>query len=441
MHASQFEANLTSIEAEKSVLGAILLDGLPAMDACTRLQPEHFHLDSHRVLFRECRRLLNENPVLDAVVLLKALRGRVDELGGAAYISSLSDSVYRRFDPSQRIETIIETWKLRRGRDVCADFRTRFESGSPSAETLADLQASVFDAIQESSEHDDPLVSTYSDDAFADLMSRSTAQDSLGVSYGMATLDAWTGGMQPGEVTVVGARSGVGKTSLMCQAVAANARKTLPVAVFSLESSRAVLLEGLWGVVAGVEARKIQKPYLLNLSEREALCQAKKVVDSWPLRIYDKAELDINQIVALARLNIRQFGAKLVCVDYAQSVESEGKDERIRVANVSRKLTKMAKTEKCPLLLTSQLRKVSIEQYAHPPTAADLRETDQMNNDAHVIVLLHRPYDSETCSISYDASLIIPKMRRGQTGALQATFNPRNLCFEPADCRRGMNVA
>ena len=391
MHAEELEPALTSIEAERSVLGAILLDGMTAMDACIRLQPEHFYLDSHRVLFRECRRLLSENTILDAVVLMNALGRSVDELGGAAYITSLSDGVYRRFDPSQRVDTILEMWKLRRGRDLCAAFRSRFESGEPSAEILADLQASTFDAIQESSEHDEPLVCAYSDQAFEDLMARSVQQDSQGVSYGMASLDTWTGGMQPGEVTVVGARSGVGKTSLMCQAVVANARKGVPVAVFSLESSRAVLLEGIWGVISGVEARKIQKPYLLNMSERQALKTAKNTVDSWPLRIYDKAELDINQIVALARLNIRQFGAKLVCVDYAQSVESEGKDERMRVANVSRKLTKMAKTEKCPLLLTSQLRKVPIEQSSHLQTAAALPETDQMNHDAHVIVLLHRP--------------------------------------------------
>lgn len=422
--------NHYSLEAERSVLGALMSDYPVALDACLRLRPEHFFLASHRSIFSTCQRLLGAHTKLDLLAVRTALGTELDGLGGMAYLSELTEGIYRGFDPSQRVDSIIEKWKLRRGIQICSNYSARFDGGDCAEDTLAALQADVFDAIQDAAEHDDPHVDSYTDAALNDLMERATAPDSTGLSYGLDSLDAWTGGMHPGQVTVCGARSGVGKTSLMKQATVANASKGIPVALFSLEASRSEVLEGLWAIVSGIEARKVSRPHLLTHDERTRLASAAKMVRAWPLRIYDNAQLTIDQIVALARMNVRAHGAKLICVDYAQSVEAEGKDERTKVQAVSRKLTKMAKSEQCALMLLSQLRKMPHEQYSRLPTAADLRETGQLENDAHVIVLLHRGWDDENQRISNDATIIIPKIRRGQTGALPAHFNPADLRFE-----------
>jgi replicative DNA helicase len=422
--------SLYSEDAERSVLGALLVDGLTAMDECLRLRPEHFYLQSHQEIFRAFRSQLADHPAIDAMATKNALGSRIDAVGGIPYIMDLSAGIFRGFDITQRVDTILEKWKLRRGVEICHQYGARFRAGESSAETLSALQSEVLDAIQETVDQDEPLVAAYSDAAFDELMQKAFSANATGLSYGVTPLDSWTCGMQPGQVTVVGARSGVGKSALMKQAAVANAGKGIPVTMFSLEMTRDEIIGALWAIVSGVEYRKVTRPHLLRPDERAALQAAMQTVKGWPLRIYDRAELDINQIVALARMNVRRFGAKLVCVDYAQSVEAEGRDERTKVASVSRKLTKMAKAEQCSMMLLSQLRKVPSEQYKYAPTVADLRETGQLENDAHVVILLHRGWDSDAHRIEDKAAIIIPKMRAGRTGALEAKFNPNNLCFE-----------
>ena len=418
------------IEAERTVLGSVITDSTNLMGACLRLQPEHFVLGSHRTVFQACLKLADKQATFDLRDVRTALGAGLDALGGDGWLAGLLDGIPRRFEPSRYADDIIEAWRVRRGLEICAGYAARFELGEPSVETLAALQADVMDAIADGSAVDEPHVEAYSDAAFADLMERAMRQSSSGLRFGMTDLDAWTSGMQPGQVTVVGARSGVGKSSLMKQATVANCSAGVPVTLFSLEMSRQEILEGIWSIVSGVEFRKVSRPYLLCAPERDLLALACEKVKAWPLRIYDKADLYLDQIVSLGRLNVRQFGAQLVCVDYAQNVEAEGRDERTKVMAVSRKLTKMAKDEGCHLMLLSQLRKVPHEQYSKPPTVADLRETGQLENDAHMIVLLHRPWDDETCRVSEDASVIVGKIRRGQTGAIAARFNPANLTFQ-----------
>ncbi len=426
---NELEGLPSSVESERSVLGAIIFDGITALDRCIRLEPEHFYLDSHRIIFRACRDLLKEHPVIDSQGLRTALGGDLARLGGMAYVSALTDGIFGGFDITQRVALILDTWKRRRAMQLCDAYSAQFaDLASSSEDSLATLQAQILDVIQESGEVDEPHVSAYSDAAFADLMERSKAYDQSGMTYGLAELDRRVGRMQPGQVTVVGARSGVGKTSLMKQTALANVRAGIPVTMFSLEAPRQEVLEGLWAVLAEVPFPKVTHPYRLDRAERERLEYAKNALAKMPLQIYDRADLHINQIVAFARMQVRK-GTKLVCVDYAQKVESDGRDERLRVAAVSDKLTKMTKNEGNHLMLLSQLRKVPSEQYSKPPTAADLRETSQMENDAHVIVLLHRGWDETTCKIPLEASVIVPKCRRGETGAFPARFDPLTASF------------
>lgn len=422
--------NLRAIEAEKSVLGAIILDGLTAMDRAIRLRPEHFALSSHREIFVVCGALLQKHNVIDLVAVRGALGERIDSVGGMAYLSGLSDGVFRNFDMTQRVDAILEAWKLRTGSEICSRYGAQFASGEDSALTLAALQSEVIDTIQESAEQDDPLVASWADAELQRLLAEAHAETSMGYSYGCRQLNAWTNGMRPGEVTVVGARSGIGKSALMKQATVANCRVGNGVDLFSLEMTRTQIIRGLVAIISQVEYRKLIRPNLMRAKERIAVEVAFNEIKDWPLRVYDRSDIHIDQICALARMGVRRSGTKLVCVDYAQSVEADGKDERLKVASVSRKLTKLSKAEGNHLLLLSQLRKVSHEQSSSPPTVADLRETGQLENDAHVVVLLHRGWDSDHGRISNSSSLIIPKCRDGVTGVLESTFNPANLCFE-----------
>jgi replicative DNA helicase len=281
--------------------------------------------------------------------------------------------------------------------------------------------------MQEKTAHDDPRVTAMTVPAIDRVLDYS--RPAMGLSYGHGPLNEFTMGMQPGQVTVVGARSGVGKSALMVQSAYCNARKEIPVSLFSLEMGRDEVLMRLWAMDSGIPFFKIQRK-LCNDSERRAVREASYRVAEMPIRIYDDGELALGQIAAIARLDARRHGMQMFAVDYAQIVATDGKeDDRLRVARVSRTLTKLVKAEKVHLMLLSQLRKMPVEQYGRPPHIGDLAETRQLENDCHVCILLHRGWDEEASSISDSGEILIPKQRNGGTGVLPTTFNPKELRY------------
>lgn len=415
--------------AERAILGCLMLDGITAFERCGRLREEMLALDSHRRIFSVLRHLIeNEHPV-DIISIVAGLRKarQLDSVGGVAYLSDMTNGIPRNFDCAHHVETIIEKWKLRSGLKICERYAVQFQEEENSDQTLSLMQSEVFDAMQEMTDRDDPSVKAYTVreiDAALDYLA-----SPMGMSYGNEELDKFTLGMQDGQVTVVGARSGVGKSSLVCQAVAANCRIGVPVDVFSLEMKRGDVLRRLWAIEAELPFVAIQRKQLSPDQRRTLRAAAYRVAD-WPLRIHDDGELTLGQISALARLSARRNGMRMMAVDYAQIVNAEGRDERARVSSVSRTLTKLAKKEGCHLMLLSQLRKVPAEMYSKHPHIGDLRETGQLENDAHNVLLLHRGWDDENSRISYDAEIIVPKQRNGETGAIGATFNSRSLTFD-----------
>jgi replicative DNA helicase len=427
---------LQARDSERVVLGSLLTDGMAAMEQCLRLHAQMFYLPAHQVLFRELQRLAGDGRDWNEVSIGEVLQERklfadVTGSNGVAYLHDLANATpYQRFNPSEHVARICEAWKRREGASLCERYGKELQEGEAAEATLAKLQQAVFDVIAESQEQDDPLVIHHSWREYEAFIEAATNPEmARGFSYGNAKLDSWTNGMQSGEVTVVGARSGVGKSALMCQAMAANCRTGIPVESFSLEMTRARVLRRLWAIESGVEYRKVHRPQLASVAERQGVKEAALRVAEWPLRIHENAAMPIDEIVARARMSVRRYGTKIVCVDYLQIVEGPGKDDRTRVAAASSKLRKLAKDEGCHVMILSQLRKVPVEKYSDPPTAGDLRETGQIENDAHVIVLLHRPWDNDRLEISMQASLLVPKCRDGKTGAMVSKFDERSLTF------------
>lgn len=417
--------------AEKAVLGCLILDGLASASYCLRLRPEMFQLDSHQRIYRVLEELTTDGIEPNYILVADALKRRseLDAVGGIPYIMDLGTLLPRHFDPSRHIDEIIETWKLRQGLTICDRYQSRFAALEPSDEILSAMQSDVFDAMQETNRHDDPLVAAYSAETVAAFEAASTIEKN-GLTYGSAKLDAFSYGMQDGEVTVIGARSGVGKSSLLCQAVAANCANGVAVDVFSLEMSRKTMLHRLWSIVAQVPFFKIHRPICANIQDREYIKAAAAKVASWPLRIYDDGDMSLSHIISSARLSMRKNDCRILAVDYAQNVNAPGRDEREKVTAVSRTLTKLVKNTNTHLLLLSQLRKQDNQGGGRAPNIGDLRETGQLENDAHIVALLHRPWDEDAGSLKESGEFIIPKQRNGKTGTLEINFNSSTLTFE-----------
>jgi replicative DNA helicase len=432
----EFERGLpASVDAERSILGGILLSDELIDEARGALGEHDFALDSHRRLFRVMSELRDKEKAIDIITLYDELSKRnwIESIGGIAYIASLTEGMPRRISIGDYIHIVKEKSALRQLINLCSGAITEAaDQGVEPTSIIGKIQDGMQDILNDD-ETDDPLVQSYTIPILDEFeRARHTQEEEMCLSYGLYNLNQATdGGMRHGEVTVVGARSGVGKSTLMMQAARDNCEKGIPVHLFSLEMTRKQILHRLWSMVSGVPYKKIRRPKLSLPDDARRVRDAASIVAEWPLRIHDKSELHISKIVALARLSIRRHGSQLIIVDYAQNVEADGKDERTKVSSVSSKLTAMIKHEKAHLMLLSQLRKVPREMYSHPPHVGDLRETGQLENDAHVVILLHRGWDEQNQCISHIGMAIIPKQRNGETGVVDFKFNPVTVEFEP----------
>ncbi len=419
-------------DAERAILGAILLDNLAYDETIGKLSAADFILDSHRRIFARMSAFRETDTACDIVTLSDDLRERreIEAVGGVAYLASLTEGLPRQIAIDEYVHIVREKSQRRRVISLCNETAARSAEGEDVTELCGRLSDAATEIVTAGAAFDNPHVSAYSTAAFDSFSERAKTLTGSGFAFGLNILDEFTGKAQSGEVTIVGARSGVGKTSLYHQIISTNCILGIPVNFYSLEESREECLMHLWSIVSEVPYIRIKRAHLSTPTERQKVMQAKMEVDEWPLRIFDAPEQHIGSIVASARSEIRKLGVRIVLCDYAQIVSAEGRDDKTRVSNVSKRFRAIFKGTPAHGVLSSQLRKMPSDQYNNTPTINDLRETGQLENDATNVLLLHRGWDAEENRISSDAEIIIPKARNGETGLLPAQFNRRTVIFE-----------
>lgn len=422
-----------SLEAERSLLGAILMDPSHFESICGRLNSKSFFHTPHRFIFEAMSSLHRKEFAVELPMLRQELKEtqKLEAAGGTGYLMALTEKMPRRPSLESYIDILCEKETLRAVAEMAQSaLSMTVEEGKPSQEVISALQGNLSEILDGDGKYDDPAIQEWIVEAMDRWEERNQELEGIGLSFGHKKLDQFTGGMRPGEVAVIGARSGVGKSTLMCQSLAENCRAGIPSHAFSLEMTRAQILYRLIALESKVPYLHIDRPWLANNYDKAKIRDYSQIIAEWPLYIHDRGDMHIDQIVGLARISIRKNGVRLICVDYAQNARSEGKDERTKVSYVSSSLTRMIKHEPAALMLFSQLRKVDREHYSKPPVMADLRETGQLENDAHVGILLHRGWDEAESKISDDAEIIVAKQRRGETGAIQSKFNRFIVAFE-----------
>jgi replicative DNA helicase len=423
------------VDSERAILGMILLEPEAWYEAATAIKPSDFFLDSHRRIFSRMGEILESDRQLDEIILQGELRkcGELQSIGGAAYLSSLTEGLPRHSHVSGHVKRVKLASQQRRLATACEASASQACTESPES-VIGNLESSI-EEILTGEQDDASLESTLIRTVDRFYQERSLAE-SPGLSYGLGNLDAFTGGMRAGEVTVVGARSGVGKTSLACQTVAANCARGVSTLLFSLEMTKEQIQRRLLSIVSGVSYRHLLNPWESSKEEAEQVSAVVPRMINWPLRIYDAEDMTLARMLALGKIGIRRHKARLIVVDYAQEVDAPGKDERAKVMLTCRKLTRLVKQENCSLMLLSQLVKMNRENYGKPPIVSDLIESGKLENVAHCVVLLHRGWDEDRRRIAEDAELIIPKQRRGETGVLKARFDRLTATFAEVEQAR-----
>lgn len=427
-----------SPELERVVLGACLLEDEGTLELiAAAIEPNHFALDSHQKIFKHILKLHRaQKPANMVTVLEETYRAKEDQdVGGASYLASLTEGLPRKIGErvTEYTERLKEFWRLRQ-LAILGDWLAGEASANSSeaSEVIRHaterLESIVSDSEQESAEVAYSVIPTL--DEFERQRKVSITP---GLSFGHAELDSQTGGMMPGFQTAVGASSGVGKTTFMCQAILATLKQGHPVDAFLLEPTKAQVIMRLASLLADVEYRAVTKPWTCNLTNSERLRSAALEIAEMPLRLHARASMTLDDVLGQARVGINRRGTRLICLDYIQrlKVRTAERDEplRQRIARASSALADLVKNTQCHSLLLSQLNTGRRNGAQAIPTMFDFRESSQIENDARLIVLLHREYDETNGHYTTNGAFFVPKHTFGVPCNLKVYFDPRTASW------------
>jgi len=432
-----FDKGLPSnIEAERSILGAILLDNAVCNQAIELVQREDFFLDSHRRIFEKMVSLTERIMPIDLITLSDELRraGEFEQIGGATYIASLIDGV-------PRTDTIEPYAKLVKQKSMLR----KLISASQQIVSLAFEEEDEADVIIDKAEH---LIFQIAEDRvrqgfqyIGDVAHRRLEQIEqmagrpemiTGVPTGFTDFDRMTSGLQRQELVVIAARPSMGKTALALNMAQYAAKNGNVVGIFSLEMSAEQLVSRLLCSEARVDAHRLRTGYL-NREEWARLADALRRLCETKVYIDDTAAVSVMEMRAKCRRLKAEHGLDMLIIDYLQLMAGRGRIEsrQQEVSQISRDLKGLAKELDIPVIALSQLSRAPEQRSEHKPQLSDLRESGAIEQDADVVCFIFREeVYNPTDENQGTAELIIGKQRNGPTGSVPLAFLKEFTRFE-----------
>jgi replicative DNA helicase len=431
-----------NVEAERSILGAVLLDNLAYNQAAEHLKPEDFLLDSHRRIYSRMTDLADSSRSIDLITLAEELgrHGELESIGGVAYISGLLDGVPDRPSIEHYIK-IVRDKALLRGliHTATAAIARASEQSDSAEEILNDTEAQIFQLSEKRIGRGFMGVQEIIKEKFGSpdaMLQRGRRITGLETHY--PDLDELTSGLQKSDLIIIAARPSMGKTSFamnIAENVAIEDHKT--VAVFSLEMSNEALLQRMLCSVARVDSHKFRTGSLWQDDMRKIVAALEKLAHS-SIFIDDTPGITVSEMRAKARRLLQSQGSlDLIIVDYLQLMSGGGKRYENRtqeVSAISRGLKALAKEMAVPVVALSQLSRAPESRGSgdHRPQLADLRESGSIEQDADVVGFIFREevYKPDDPELDGVAELIIRKQRNGPTGTVKMAFLKSSTRFE-----------
>ncbi len=433
-----------STEAERSILGAILLDADTYNQAAESLRPDDFSLDSHRRIYARMMDLDATGRPIDIITLQEELsrHKELEAIGGVAYLASLTDGIPRRASIEHHVH-LVRDKALLRGLIHAANgaIASALEQAEPAAEILDAAEAAIFQLSDNRLGQGFLTISEIVKTSFgsADALVQPGAHIT-GLETHFKVFDEKTRGMQAADLIIVAARPSMGKTAFamnIAENVSVLDKKT--VAVFSLEMSREALLRRLLFSHARVDAYKMTSGFVTREDTRK-LADALGALSEAPIFIDDTPGITVHEMRAKARRLQQQQGTlDLVVVDYLQLMAATpvgGKRFENRtqeVSAISRGLKALAKELRVPVIAVSQLSRAPESRGGdHRPQLSDLRESGSIEQDADVVAFLFREeyYKKDDPDLDGVAELIIGKQRNGPTGTIRLAFRKNFTRFD-----------
>ena len=408
------------VNAERSVIGSMLMSKDAIADVAEQVRGEDFYRPAHETIFDAVIDLYGRGEPADAITVADELtkRGDLQRIGGQAYLHELVQSVPTAANAGFYAQIVAERAVLRRLVDAGTKIvQMGRGAGEGNVEDIVNrAQAEVYKvADQRGSEDYVPLASTL-EETFTEIeVAAGRTDEMIGVPTGFIELDSLTHGLHPGQMIVVAARPAVGKSTLGVDiARAAAIKHGQPAAIFSLEMSRTEITMRILAAEASIQLQNLRKG-TLSEDDWKKLARYMGTLSEAPLFIDDSPNMSLMEIRAKARRLSQQHGLKLVIIDYLQLMSSGKKVEsrQQEVSEFSRALKLLAKELEVPVIAISQLNRGPEQRTDKRPQMSDLRESGSIEQDADVVILLHR--DRDNPEREGEADVIVAKHRNGPT--------------------------
>jgi len=426
-----------NLEAEQAVLGCMLLEGDAVGLVLEELDGDEFYSTEHRLIYEAMTKLFDRRDPVDTLTLREQLKkdGLLERVGGPEYLMSLTETVpsaasalyYARIVRDRAmLRTLIGT--------TTAILHDAYEERYEPRELLDRSEQMMFEVAGKHSSTTVAGIREVLKDTFKTIDDMHARKGRLrGLSTGFMDLDDLTTGLHGSELVIVAARPSIGKTTFVLNIARHVAiEQEAGVLIFNLEMSKEQLAQNMLSSEARVDAQQIRKG-LLDDQQFTMLTTAAGRLSEAPIFIDDSAAPGVLDVKAKARRLKAQHDIKLVIVDYLQLMETPVRDNRaLEVAELSRGLKSLARELDIPILAVSQLNRGPEQREDHRPRNSDLRESGALEQDADVVIFLHREeyYQPGKEEFKNKAEIIVSKQRNGPTGTVHLQFNGRILRFQ-----------
>ncbi len=439
-----------NVDAEKTILGSILLDNAAFTEAAEKLDSEDFSLDSHRRIFLRMSELMAAHRAVDIVTLSNELSRykEIEQIGGVAYLASLTEGLPRRPVICEYILIVKDKSLLRKLMLICSASIAR---AADQGETALDVLGAAESQLQQIGEQgiSSPL-QTFGDFVgkeypSVDSVFRHSARD-LGLPSGLKELDALTCGFQRKELIVVGARPAMGKTALglcLCAHAAIDLNQT--AAMFSMEMRKEAILHRLVSMRSTISLQDIREGRWSDTNKRYAMEAMNEIVGA-PLYIDDQSNQSVQRIKAKAsRLKAQTGHLDLIVIDQLNYIQLPKESKRYGnrdqdLGFITRGLKAMAVELDAPVVVLHQLSRANEKRDDREPRLSDLRDSGNIEQDADLVIFPHRPsyYDSKADDTErLKAVLILAKQRMGPTGRANCEYVAEQTLFRNVEQRGG----
>jgi len=426
-----------SLEAEKSVLGAVLMEDNSFSILEEHLQPQDFYVPAHQIIFKNMLALVRSNQRVDVITLQDSLQksGELIAVGDVAYLIELQENIPTFGMMEQHVQIIKAKAVLRNLISSSVDIITScYSQNDQELDTVIDeAEKKIFQIIHNRTKQNFVQLNIWLKKTFQHLSSiKSSSRGITGVATHFKGLDRMTSGFQPGDLIILAARPSMGKTSFALNVAVNAARQGMSVGVFSLEMAAEQLTLRLLSTESGIDHQKIRNA-TISSEEWIGLTHVAAELGDMKLFIDDTAGINIMELRAKARQLKSKHDVGMLVIDYLQLLHSSRRHENRHqeVSEISRFLKALAKELSIPIIALSQLSRAVDGRMDKRPLLSDLRESGAIEQDADVIMFLYRDvvYNQDTEHPDL-AELIIGKQRNGPTGTVSLKFLRELTKFE-----------